>query len=110
MKPVTLKLNKEFRRAYGRGKSYVSPVLVTYVVPNRFGTVRIGITTAKKIGCAVERNRAKRVIMAAFLDCRDQLSGGADIVFVARHRTPKAKSTECLRVMRQHLTAAGLLQ
>ncbi len=110
MKPLTLKLNKEFRRAYGRGRSFVSPVLVTYVVPNRLGCVRIGITAGKKIGGAVQRNRAKRVIMAAFLSCRDQLSGAADIVFVARQRTPHSTSTACLRAMRQHLAAAGLLQ
>lgn len=109
MKPLTLKLNKEFRRAYGRGKSFVSPVLVTYVIPNRLGCVRIGITAGKKIGGAVTRNRAKRVIMAAFLSCRNQISGSADIVFVARQRTPHSKSADCLRAMQQHLTAAGLL-
>ncbi len=109
MKPITLKLNKEFRRAYGRGKSFVSPLLVTYVVPNRLGVVRIGITAGKKIGGAVTRNRAKRVIMAAFLECRGQLCGSADIVFVARNRTPYANSKDCLSAMRQHLTEAGLL-
>lgn len=109
MKPLTLKLNKEFRRVYGRGKSFVSPVLVTYVLPNRLGCIRIGITAGKKIGGAVTRNRAKRVIMAAYLSCREQLSGGADIVFVARGRTPHSTSTVCLRTMRQHLAAAGLL-
>lgn len=110
MKPLTLKLNKEFRRAYGRGKSFVSPMLVTYVVPNRLGCVRIGITAGKKIGGAVQRNRAKRVIMAAFLACRDKVSGGADVVFVARQRILHSKSTDCLRTMRQHLTTAGLLR
>lgn len=110
MRPLTLRLNKEFRRAYGRGKSFVSPFLVTYVVPNRLGCVRIGITAGKKIGGAVVRNRAKRVIMAAFLSCREQLSGGADIVFVARQRTPFCNSNDCLCAMRQHLTSAGLFK
>ena len=109
MKPLTLKLNKEFRRAYGRGKSFVSPVLVTYVVPNRLGCVRIGITAGKKVGNAVARNRAKRVIMAAFLNCHEQLVGGADIVFVARQRTPFVSSNECLDIMQRHLTEAGLI-
>ena len=109
MKPLTLKLNKEFRRAYGRGKSFVSPVLVTYVVPNRLGCVRIGITAGKKVGNAVTRNRAKRVIMAAFLNCRKQLVGGADIVFVARQRTPFVSSNECLDIMQRHLAEAGLI-
>ena len=49
---TTLKENKDFRRLYQRGKSYVSPVLVTYVMKNRKAGLRIGITTSKKI-CAL---------------------------------------------------------
>lgn len=110
MKPITLKLNKEFRRAYGRGKSFVSPVLVTYIVPNRLGYVRIGITVGKKIGGAVKRNRAKRIIKAAFMKLRDQISGSVDIVFVARGRTPFATSDDCFEAMSRHLSSAGVLE
>ena len=31
----TLKLNSDFRRTYGRGKSAADPVLVTYALKNR---------------------------------------------------------------------------
>ena len=41
--------NTEFARAYRRGKSYVSPFLVTYVLRRKSGGVRLGITTSKKI-------------------------------------------------------------
>ena len=57
--------NTDFARAYRRGKNYVSPFLVTYVVRRRSGGVRMGITTSKKIGGAVQRVRARRVIRAA---------------------------------------------
>ena len=46
---ITLKDNRDFRRLYQRGRSYASPLLVTYVLKNRSGDVRIGITTGKKI-------------------------------------------------------------
>ena len=66
MKPnamfTTLKENKDFRRLYHRGKSYVSPVLVTYVMKNRKAGLRIGFTTSKKIGIAVRRNRSRRIM------------------------------------------------
>lgn len=104
----TLKLNKEFRRLYGRGRSAVSPVLVAYVLKNRLGYCRIGITTGKKIGCAVQRNRARRVIMAAWRSLLPDISGGYDIVFVARGRTPFAKSTEILKKMRPMLSSCGV--
>ncbi len=109
MKPVTLKLNKEFRRAYGRGRSFVAPALVTYVLPNRQNRVRVGVTTGKKVGCAVKRNRARRVIMAAFRAILPDIRAGYDIVFVARARTPEVKSGECLAAMRRHLGSAGVL-
>lgn len=70
---ITLKENKDFRRLYYRGKSKASPVLVTYVMKNRVGETRVGITTSKKIGIAVKRNRARRVIRAAFSEFEAQI-------------------------------------
>lgn len=40
--------NSSFRRAYAKGKSFVSPILVTYVLKNRAHCIRVGITTSKK--------------------------------------------------------------
>lgn len=104
----TLKLNKEFRRLYWRGKTAVSPVLVAYVCKNRLEYCRIGITTGKKIGCAVKRNRARRVIRAAWQQLLPDITGGYDIVFVARGKTPYAKSTEVERSMRTLLENTGV--
>ena len=107
---VTLKENREFRRAYTRGKSYVSPDLVTYVIKNNTNNLRIGITTGKKIGKAYERNRSRRIIRAAFRELYPDIKGSFDLVFVARGRTPFRKSTDILRSMRKHLKEAGLLE
>ena len=63
---VTLKSNSDFRRLYNRGKAITDPALVVYYSKNRAGICRIGITTSKKIGNAVERNRSRRVIREAF--------------------------------------------
>ena len=106
----TLKSNTDFRRAYGRGKAYTNPALVTYVNKNRAGICRVGITTSKKIGNAVQRNRARRVIRAAFAPLANQTSPGYDIVFVARTKTVYKKSTEITEIMRQQLSQAGLLR
>lgn len=106
---VSLRLNKEFKRAYGRGKSFVHPAVITYVVPTKFGGLRLGITTGKKMGCAVERNRARRIIRAAFMSLSPEITKNCDIVFVARHRILKLKSTELEKVFRAHLTEAGVL-
>lgn len=105
----TLCRNHEFRRAYARGKSSVSPVLVVYWVKNRQGRLRAGITTSKKIGNAVQRNRSRRVIREAFRQIAPQVRPGFDLVFVARGKTPFVKSTEVRRHMERQLSGAGLL-
>ena len=102
-----------FRRAYRNGKSFVSPELVTYVIKNKQNNLRIGITTGKKIGKAVLRSRARRVIRAAF---REVMQGselqktGFDIIFVARGKTPYVKSTYLSKVMKKQLSESSLIK
>ena len=108
-KLIKLKQNYEFRRAYTRGKSYVSPYFVIYLYATKKQTVRLGITTGKKIGGAVSRNRARRVLTAAFQGLLPQLKGGYDFVIVARPRILAVKSTQAHDKMSQLLEAAGVL-
>lgn len=107
---VTLKENREFRRAYTRGRSFVSSDLVTYVIKNNTNNLRIGITTGKKIGKAYERNRSRRIIRAALKEVYPNIRRGFDLVFVARGKTPHRKSNDILKSMRKHLKEAGLLE
>ena len=102
---VSLKLNKEFKRAYYRGSFRSAPILTSYLIPNGKGYNRVGITTPKKIGHAVERNRSRRVIRAAYQEVCKNLTfpQGYDLVFVARADTPKVKSTEIAVLMQRQL-------
>lgn len=104
----TLCENKDFRTLYYRGKSLVHPGLVTYVRRNRLGYPRVGITTGKKVGGAVRRNRSRRVIREAFRPLWPRV-GGYDIVFVARTRTAELKSTDLTPVMERQLTQLGVM-
>lgn len=111
MQPIgTIKTNSDFRRAYMRGKSYANPALVIYLVKNRAGICRIGITTSKKIGNAVQRNRARRVIREAFRQIDTPFKGNYDIVFVARTKTVYKKSTDIYNVMLTLLSQAGVIE
>ncbi len=109
MKAITLKNNRDFQRIYKKGKSVVSPELVTYVMKNKYNNLRIGITTSKKIGKAVQRNRCRRIIRAAFSNLSLNLDAGFDIIFVARTKTGTLKSTDVERCMRKHLKATGVM-
>lgn len=106
---VTIKENCEFRRLYGKGKVFQSPALVSYVMKNRAGICRIGITTSKKIGNAVERNRSKRLIRAAYASVEKYINGSYDIVFVARSKTKYQKSTQLAQIMLSQFKEAGVI-
>lgn len=107
---VTLKENRDFRRIYAKGRSYPSAIIVTYVMKNRCGCVRIGITTGKKIGKAVLRNRARRIIRESYREISDSIKPGYDLVFVARGKTPFVKSYDVLKSMKKELKDAGVLK
>lgn len=100
---VTLKQNTDFHRAYRRGKSVAHPALVTYAVKNRAGYIRIGITASKKLGSAVERNRCRRIIRAAYAALAPECTGCYDLVFVARFKTKALKSTDIFPIMLRQL-------
>ena len=76
---VSLKSNRDFRRLYSRGKQAVAPTMVLYTRKNRLKENRLGITTGKKLGNAVQRNRCRRVIrpclLTAFSDRHPTTSG-----------------------------------
>lgn len=110
MSLLKLKENRDFRRAYNKGKSFVSPFIVVYLNKNRTNNVRLGITAGKKIGKAVKRNRAKRVITAAFLSVLPNIRDGFDIVIVARTRILDVNSTVVAASLHKLLSAAGALK
>lgn len=105
MKIVSLKLNKEFKRLYYRGRFKGHALLVTYMAKNGLGINRVGITTGKKVGGAVERSRSRRVIRAAWQEVSSGLLQGFDFVFVARSATPFAKSGQVARVMKGQIAS-----
>ena len=103
-----IRRNSEFGRVYARGKSYVNPALVMYVLKTRGRNTRVGLTATKKIGHAVQRNRARRVMKAAIDEHLDYNIGGYDLIFVARGMTPKLKSWQLSSVVAKLFAQAGL--
>lgn len=83
---VSLKLNKDFRRLYSRGKHFAGGYVVVYAMKNRMGINRLGLTAGKSVGNAVRRNRAKRLIRESYRMMEKKLGFGYDFVIVARGR------------------------
>ncbi len=87
-----LNKNADFQRLYRRGAFCSLGSALIYVMPNKLPYNRLGITAGKKIGNAVKRNRAKRIIRAAYAAAELQMPVGIDLVVVARSRLPEEKS------------------
>lgn len=79
-----IKDNKLFLRLYRKGKYTATEYFTAYYLQNRLSYNRFGITAGKKIGSAVTRNRAKRILREAYRKNELSMPIGYDIVFVAR--------------------------
>ena len=80
----TLKLNKDFKRLYYRGKCVVTRTVVIYIQKNRLGRSRLGLTCGKTVGKGVKRNRAKRLMRESYRLLSPSLKQGYDVVIIAR--------------------------
>ena len=109
IRTITLTQNRDFLRLYKRGRSRVDRALVMYYSRNKLGINRIGITTSKKIGTAVRRNRARRIIREAYRQLEAETKSGYDFVFVARGRTASLKTGDIYVIMKNMFAGAGTL-
>lgn len=87
---VKINDNKDFVRLYGKGAFVSCGMCTVYYRKNGKKINRIGISTGKKIGNAVMRSRARRVIRQAYRENEKDFPKGYDIVISAR-----AGSTQC---------------
>lgn len=108
-KIITLKENRDFRRLYRQSTSYVSPALVVYFKETHAGFSRLGITAGKKIGTAVLRNRAKRVVREAYRALYPKFNKTVDMVIVARKKSAFVKTDVVLAELEVLLKQAKLI-
>jgi ribonuclease P protein component len=62
----TLKSRSQFERVYSQGNKQVREYLVLFHLVDVSEESRIAYVASRKVGGAVQRNRAKRVLRAAF--------------------------------------------
>lgn len=75
---------RDFERAYAEGDKVVMPEFALFARVNGMDHSRLGITTTRRLGNAVIRNRARRLVREAYRTHREQLPVGLDLVFVVR--------------------------
>ena len=121
MKAPAIKENHLYVKAYRRGERYVGKYVAVYVLrdlaakrialanPKREKVNRLGLTVGKKIGGAVQRNRAKRVIRAAYDDHKERLKKGYLVVISAREAINGQKSGTVSAELETAFVRTGLL-
>jgi ribonuclease P protein component len=81
----------DFKQVYGQGVRIHGRFSTIFVLPNNRGIGRLGIAATKKLGDAVRRNRAKRLIREVFR--RNKIAPGLDVVVVPRRELLEASLT-----------------
>jgi ribonuclease P protein component len=98
----------DIQRVRRIGKSYAHPLIVFVVSPNELSQVRIGIVAGRTVGTAVQRNLAKRRLRACLDHWLSCLTGGYDILVLARKPISQADYTEICAATQQLMKRAGL--
>ncbi len=80
-----LRRTEDFRRARERAaRPWSHPLVVLYAAPNDLERSRVGVTTSRRIGNAVVRNRVRRRLREAARLVYPAMAPGRDLVFIAR--------------------------
>ncbi len=67
---------RQFEAVYAGKVQRASGPLAVHGLPNRLAHCRIGLSVGRRVGTAVERNRAKRILREAFRLIQHKLPGG----------------------------------
>src|SRR5207249_409472 len=81
----------EYQQIYERGTRIRSRFSTVFILPNDKGITRLGIAATRKLGGAVVRNRAKRLIREVFR--RNAIARGFDVVIIPRRELLDASLT-----------------
>ena len=104
-----LQRNSQFRHVYDQGRRYHGSLAVAYVlaVPDQPRTA--GVVTSRKVGNAVARNRARRLLREAYRLNQHQLPDHLQIVMVARQSINGKTRRDVEACLLDLFRAAGLL-
>jgi ribonuclease P protein component len=110
-----LKRRAEFLRVAGAGRKSVTPGLILQVAPQPDAAaspegcaLRVGFTASRKVGIAVERNRARRRLRAAVQQVMAlHAAPGRDYVLIARAGTVRRPFAALLGDLEAALRQAG---
>jgi ribonuclease P protein component len=91
------------------GRRGSSEVVLCFVRREGERPPRVGVTTTKRFGGAVERNRAKRLLREAARRLLAELAAGTDVVLMGRSPIRGKSFQEVMEEVRMSAKSAGAL-
>ncbi|MEW5717860.1 MAG: ribonuclease P protein component [Chloroflexota bacterium] len=106
----SLRRGADFQRVWDDGKSCTHPLVILRVRANGTQTCRFGFVAGKKIGKAVARNRAKRLMRESVRLRLPMLLPGWDLILIARSGAARREFKEIDAAIENVLRRANLLR
>ncbi len=91
-----VRLRRDFDSARKNSAKVDKSAFVFYVRKSPAGVSRLGIVTGKRIGCAVERNKVRRIFRAIFRELAPGFPEPLDVLVYSRKSAVGAKYSEIL--------------
>ena len=104
-----LRARADFERVRREGRSWPHRLLVLVAFPNASGLTRVGVAAGKRVGNAVARNRAKRLMREAMRQYYPRVRAGWDLLLIARASMATVKMQAVAAALESLLGQADLL-
>ncbi len=110
LKKEVLRRDSDFSSIYKKGKSVGDRFVVIFSKKNNLPYNRTAFLASKKVGNAVTRNRARRLMKESYRSINDRLATGYDIIFIARNTITNSKCADVKKSIEAAAKRAGLLK
>lgn len=82
---------REFNKVYSKGRSLANREMVLYILEDENLRGKVGFAAGKKLGCAVVRNRVKRLLREAYRLNQHNIKPNCALILMGRKNLVEAK-------------------